>query len=117
MLACSDATKDTPPTTAIPAGEEDGTSKRVYDLPIPSQKSLLDNYEHGDNNDEKYERVAQSTIHPRPLLPSVGQMIVPIGITTYPFLPRRQFLTAMNATTTTRTMKNTTMLREGTSWS
>ena len=54
----TDAAKDTPPTPALPFGEEDDISQRVYNLPIPSRKSLPDDYERNNNNDnEKYDKV------------------------------------------------------------
>ena len=112
----TDAAKDTPPTPATPSGEEDDISQRVYNLPIPSRKSLPDDYERNNNNDnEKYKKVAQRTLHPRPLLPPVRQMIVTRGITNYPSLPERRFLTTMNVTT--MTTKNNKNSREEESWS
>ena len=67
--AWDDAAKDTPPTPATPTGKEDFMSNRDYDLPIPSKDALPDNYERYNDDDEKYEKFAQRTLHPRPLLP------------------------------------------------
>ena len=49
--------KDTPPTPAPPAGKEDDSAQRDYDLPIPSQKAIPDNYERDDDKDGIYDKV------------------------------------------------------------
>ena len=44
--------------------------QKLYDLPIYSKNELPDYYEReGNDYDEKDEKVAQRTLHPRPLLP------------------------------------------------
>ena len=55
-------------THAAPAGKEDVMSLRAYNLPILSKNALPDDYERYDNDDKKDEKVAQRTLHPRPLL-------------------------------------------------
>ena len=65
----ADAAKDTPPTPTTNTGKENGMSHRAYDLPIPSKNALPDDYEHYDDDGKKDEKVAQRTLHPRPLLP------------------------------------------------
>ena len=51
-LACTDTAKDTPPTTAPPAGNSYDSEQRDYDLPIPSRKALPDDYERDDDDDK-----------------------------------------------------------------
>ena len=67
--AWADAAKDTPPMPTIIAGKEDDIARRVYNLPIPSQNLLPDEYERDEDDDKKDEKFAQRTLHPRPLLP------------------------------------------------
>ena len=106
----TDAATDTPPTPAPADGKGDDISQRVYDLPTPSQKSLLDYYERDNDDAEKDEKFAQKTFHVRPLLPLARQIRVPRGIKTYPYLPKRRFPTTMNVMTPTL-MKKTTRSR------
>ena len=113
----TDAAKDTPPQTAPPAGKADDGAQNDYDLPIPYRKALPDNYENDNDDDEDKktkDKVAPRTLHPRPLFPTVRQMIFPRWIDTNPSLHEKRFKTTLNATTTMTT--NTKKLREGTSW-
>ena len=52
-------TKDTPPTTAPPAGEADDTAQKDYNLLIPSWKALPDNYERNNNNEKRTRNLRQ----------------------------------------------------------
>ena len=96
----NDAAKNTPPAPAPTAAEKDDISQRVYNLPIPFQKALPDEYERDDDNDKKDEKVAPRTLHPRQLLLPARKMILTIGITTHPYLSERRFHMTMNATPT-----------------
>ena len=119
--AWTDVAKVSPPTPSHTTGKADDSSQMDYDLPISSRKALPDEYERDDNDDVTKDKVAPRTIHPRLLLPSVRNMIVPRRIETNPSLPERRFPTTINATTTTTTPTTTTTTtkksREGGSWS
>ena len=52
--AWTDAAKDNPPTPAPNDGESGESNPRYYDLPIPSQMAIPNDYEH-DEDDEKDE--------------------------------------------------------------
>ena len=66
-------------------------------------KALPDDYERDDNDNETEDKIAPRIIHPHPLIPLAMQMIVPRGINTNPYLPKKLLRTTMNDT-----MKKTT---------
>ena len=49
--------KNTPTTPAPPAGEADDSAHRDYDLPIPSQKLVSDDYERDNDKNDKDDKV------------------------------------------------------------
>ena len=69
VLTWADAAKENPPTPSTNSVKEDGMSHRTYDIPISSKNALPDDYARYDDDDERDEKVAQRTIHPRLLLP------------------------------------------------
>ena len=81
VLVWTAASKKTPHTPAPPAGEEDDSTQRDYNLPIPLQKAIPDDYARDDKDDKKYEKVTPRTLQPHPLLPPEMQMVVPGGST------------------------------------
>ena len=103
--ARTDSDKDTPPTPDPPAGDSDYSAQRDNGLPNPSRMALPDDYEHDNRDNEKEDKVAPSTLHPRLIFLPARHILVPRGIKTNPSLPKRRFLTTMNATmkTTTKT--------------
>ena len=115
VLSWTETNKDTPPMPIPPAGEEDESAQRGYGLPIPSQKTIPDDYECDNSNDVKDKKVTALTLHAGLILQWTSQMIVPRWPSAYPPLPERRFPETMDAETTTTT-KKTTNPREGTPW-
>ena len=52
----TDSAKDTPPTPTPTNGEECDSAPRDYDLTIPSQKAIPNNYECDNDDDEEYDK-------------------------------------------------------------
>ena len=50
-------TQDTPHPPAPPVSDTDESASRDYNLPIPSQMVILNDYERGNNNDDKDNKI------------------------------------------------------------
>ena len=81
--ACTDAAKDTPSTPAPTYGKEHNFDQRDYDIPIPSQKSIPDDFQRNVSDNVKYDKLATRKLHQTPFLLLAKQTKVSRRIATY----------------------------------